>query len=254
MIVAYIILGLLATLSIILLTGHGSFLIAGYNTASPEEKAKYDAKKLCRAVGVTLLLTAAATAGLLLIPADSVYSTPYFIFYFIFIFADVGITLYYTNKKCLKKEHKEQQEGTEAKKKKSASFIVGVCLATLPVLLLVGIVLYQASQPPVFIVSNGVLNISSSFGETIRLSDIKSLQIKNSLPKSLSKTNGSDFGSILKGEFNADGRGAKVFLNAAKPPFLYIEATDGLTILNDQNQTKTEALYNELKSAKMQAR
>lgn len=38
-------------ISIILLSGHGSWFISGYNTASKEEKAKYDEKKLCRTTG-----------------------------------------------------------------------------------------------------------------------------------------------------------------------------------------------------------
>ena len=42
---------ILAMFSIILLTGHGANLIAGYNTASKEEKDKYNAKKLSRVVG-----------------------------------------------------------------------------------------------------------------------------------------------------------------------------------------------------------
>ena len=42
--------------AIFLLTGRGSFLIAGYNTATPEEKAAYDEKKLCRITGVGLLV------------------------------------------------------------------------------------------------------------------------------------------------------------------------------------------------------
>ena len=259
MIIAYVVLALLSALSVILLTGRGSFLIAGYNTSSPEEKAKYDRKKLCRTVGVTLLLIAAATLGLLLIPVNSAYATPYFIFYFIFILTDVGVTLYYANKRCLK-------TGCEANKKaaiddkylgnhradskrKLTSLVGGICIATLPVVLVVGTVLYQASQPSVFTVSDNALKVSSSFGETIRLSDIKGLQIRDSLPKELSKISGSDFGSILKGKFKVDGRDAELFLNAAKPPFLYIETTGGLTILNDQDQVKTELLYNKLKSA-----
>ena len=42
---------ILAIFSIILLTGHGANLIAGYNTASKEEKDKYNAKKLSRVAG-----------------------------------------------------------------------------------------------------------------------------------------------------------------------------------------------------------
>ncbi|HIW21317.1 MAG TPA: DUF3784 domain-containing protein [Candidatus Dorea intestinavium] len=40
-----------AILTIILWSGKGSFLIAGYNTASKRDKAKYDAKKLGRVTG-----------------------------------------------------------------------------------------------------------------------------------------------------------------------------------------------------------
>lgn len=50
------IIGLLfIALSLILLSGKGSFLIAGYNTLSKEEKEKFDDKKLCRFIGKILL-------------------------------------------------------------------------------------------------------------------------------------------------------------------------------------------------------
>jgi hypothetical protein len=48
---AWIVVAIMAALSVILLLGKGSFLIAGYNTASKETKQRYDAKKLCRVVG-----------------------------------------------------------------------------------------------------------------------------------------------------------------------------------------------------------
>lgn len=46
---------LLIVIAIVLLTGRGSFLIAGYNTLSKEEKEKYDVKALCRFMGKILL-------------------------------------------------------------------------------------------------------------------------------------------------------------------------------------------------------
>lgn len=45
---------ILAVLSIVLISGHGSWFIAGYNTALKEKKAKYDEKKLCRTTGIGL--------------------------------------------------------------------------------------------------------------------------------------------------------------------------------------------------------
>ena len=44
----------MAIISIILLSGKGAFLIAGYNTSSKEKKAQYDEKKLCRMMGCSM--------------------------------------------------------------------------------------------------------------------------------------------------------------------------------------------------------
>ena len=50
--IVWIIFVIFAVLSINLLSGHGSWFISGYNTASKEEKEKYDEKKLCRTMGI----------------------------------------------------------------------------------------------------------------------------------------------------------------------------------------------------------
>ena len=50
--VVWIVFVIFAVLSIVLLSGHGSWFISGYNTASNEEKEKYDEKKLCRTMGI----------------------------------------------------------------------------------------------------------------------------------------------------------------------------------------------------------
>ena len=54
--VIWVVLVIFALLTICLLTGHGVNLIAGYNTASEEEKNKYNTKKLCRVVGIGMLV------------------------------------------------------------------------------------------------------------------------------------------------------------------------------------------------------
>ena len=60
---------LLCILGLVIFLGKGSFLIAGYNTASPREKAKYDERALCRAVGTLLFCCAAC----FLVPGIGVY-------------------------------------------------------------------------------------------------------------------------------------------------------------------------------------
>ena len=54
----WIVFVIFAVLSIILLSGHGSWFISGYNTASKEEKAKYNEKKLCRTMGIGMSVIA----------------------------------------------------------------------------------------------------------------------------------------------------------------------------------------------------
>ena len=50
------IMGILIVISsIFLLSGRGSFLIAGFNTMSKDEKEKYNKKALCKFVGKLLL-------------------------------------------------------------------------------------------------------------------------------------------------------------------------------------------------------
>ena len=56
--VIWIVFAIFVALAITFLTGHGSGLIAGYNTASEKEKAKYDEKKLCRTFGVGMAVIA----------------------------------------------------------------------------------------------------------------------------------------------------------------------------------------------------
>ena len=51
---------LLAILGIVILSGRGDKLIAGYNTAPKEEKAKYDVKRLRLIFGSLFLLMAPA--------------------------------------------------------------------------------------------------------------------------------------------------------------------------------------------------
>ena len=49
--IMWVIVALAITATIILLTGKGSMLVSGFNTKSPEERAKYDKKKVSKQAG-----------------------------------------------------------------------------------------------------------------------------------------------------------------------------------------------------------
>lgn len=90
----------LAIISLILLSGHGANLIAGYNTASEEEKSKYNTKKLCRIVGAGMGVIAAIilvmAIGEAVLPATLVY-----VFLFIIV-ADCILVIILANTICKK--------------------------------------------------------------------------------------------------------------------------------------------------------
>ena len=94
-------------LSVFLFQGKGSWLIAGYNTASEEEKAKYDKKKLCKGVsGITLI-----TSVMLYVTAYLAYRVesglmeerkmlPFALIFVAVIFLSVALYFVYIEKKC----------------------------------------------------------------------------------------------------------------------------------------------------------
>lgn len=90
----------LAIFSIILLTGHGANLIAGYNTASKEEKDKYNAKKLSRVAGSGM----AVITGLVFVMGifEDVLPASFATISLIIVIIDIVIMLVIANTVCKK--------------------------------------------------------------------------------------------------------------------------------------------------------
>ena len=98
--IVWIVFVIFAVLSIVLLSGHGSWLISGYNTASKEEKAKYNEKKLCRTMGIGM----AVIAVLILVMGMFEDVLPAFFVYIAvgIILADVAVIIIVGNTICRK--------------------------------------------------------------------------------------------------------------------------------------------------------
>ena len=84
-------------ISLLLFTGKGSWLIAGYNTASKKEKEKYDQQKLCRAMGIMCAIIATMTGILAWLNDES-----YAMIYGIILCIVVITTVFYVNTNCKK--------------------------------------------------------------------------------------------------------------------------------------------------------
>ena len=96
---------LFAIISIILISGHGVNLIAGYNTASREEQSRYDAKKLCRVVGIGM---AVITLMIFIMAIWENVLPAFFSTVFIFVtVVDCIAMILLSNTICKKREEKE---------------------------------------------------------------------------------------------------------------------------------------------------
>lgn len=91
-------------LGILFSRGKGAFLIAGYNTASAAEKARYDEKALCRFMG-KLMFALAACQAVMGLGAAWAGMWLYWLGIALFLAAAVGGVIYAnTGRRFLKKE------------------------------------------------------------------------------------------------------------------------------------------------------
>lgn len=85
----FIIPGLLLVLGIVILLGKGDWLIAGYNTASHEERERYNMRRVRGVLG-TLMFVVAGTVFLMQIMPE-IYTILIAILLFILAFVAIGI-------------------------------------------------------------------------------------------------------------------------------------------------------------------
>jgi hypothetical protein len=95
MIVMLFVIGLFVIAGIFLINGKGSFLIAGYNTMSKEEKEKYDTVALCKFMGKVMF--SLSFCMLLWVLSEAYKITWLFIFGFILFIVIVIFMLVYVN-------------------------------------------------------------------------------------------------------------------------------------------------------------
>lgn len=85
----FIIPGLLAALGVVILSGKGDWLIAGYNTASHEEREKYNMRRVRGVLGTLMFIVACAVFLMQIMP--EIYTILIAILLFILAFIAIGI-------------------------------------------------------------------------------------------------------------------------------------------------------------------
>jgi len=217
--------------------GKWYFLIAGYNTMSKEQQAKVNTKALGRLIGfycyanggVFLLMGVLSELG---IPSGVTLGLIF-----------LGISTLYVLVKAQKYDGNlydadgKLRQGAE---RKLAVMIGGM----LVVFMAVGLLMYFSSRSTQVTLLEEGLQVQGMYGELYSWDSIQEVFLLEKLPRIEARTNGSAVGSHLKGHFRTTEYGpVKLFVDSAKPPFVYLKSGEKVVIFNLANEEETRAIY-----------
>ena len=117
-------------------------------------------------------------------------------------------------------------------------------------------VVVSPDRPAEFAQALDRLHVDGGFYEVaLPLARIREAELRDSRPSIGKRTNGFAFGSTLRGYFNVEGLGrTRVFVDAAKGPYLLLHTEEGAVIvrLQDESQTRrlAESLSRQMRIAK----
>lgn len=245
---------LFAVLSVFLLSGRGGFLIAGYNTSSPEQKAKVDEKKLCRVMGagmsvITLWLLLAACFGENQ-PDWYGKATP------AVIIIDVLTMVLAANFGCQRKNLTEEEKAAleqlskdPAQKRRERNLKRGSLIFTLAIFGAAAFLLFTGNVS--VSVENEKLRIKGSYWPdyTVTLSDIQSVTYRGRDFKVGRRTNGLGSPRLLEGHFKNEELGAYVlYAYTDCKNYILLEKTNGdVVAVNAKDEEETQELYEIIK-------
>lgn len=231
---------LFGVLSVVLLSGKGAFLIAGYNTAGKAQKMRYDEKKLCRIVGaglgvITLLMAGMAIAG----DNPPKWLTTIFPVAGIVI---VAVIIVLGNTVC-KIKGSVSEKMTEEEKKANARIARASWIFTAVICLVVGIFLFIGDIK--ITVNQDSIEMDGFFWNdyTVKMQDIETISYAKDLDTGR-RTNGFGSFKLLQGNFENRKFGAYTLYAYTKcKSYVVLETSKGIVMINAETEDKTKELY-----------
>lgn len=208
-------------------------LIAGYNTMTEEQQKNVDIDGLS-----TLMRNGFIVMGVLV-------ATLPFIFNLLgwksLVDSSIPIGILGVLPVILIKAQNYDHNASASKKKVFVivSILVGVGL-------FVAVLITTGVKPPQVELNDRFISISGMYGIHERVMEMELLP---TIPKITKKTNGFNYGEVLKGNFNLEELGScKLFLQSDRGPYIFIRSTTEIPIIiNKEHPADTKALYEKLK-------
>jgi hypothetical protein len=216
------------------------FLIAGYNTMSKEKKERVDIKGLGKLMGIYAYVNGIVflVSGLLYAINIKIGIIPAFVVL-------IASTVYLLIKA---QKYDGNVIDKNGKMLKGAGTQIAIILGIIGVTLIgVAVLLVFSSQPAQVSLLEDGLQVHGMYGELYVWESINEIKLVEALPDIEARTNGSAFGSHLKGNFKTTELGpVKLFVNTRIPPFIYMQSGGEQIIFNLADAEKTENVYGEI--------
>ena len=213
------------------------FLISGYNTMSRAKREKVDVRRVARAIGVWSYANTAVftVVGLLLALEIAVPIEVPLVFF--------GITTLVLLVRAQRYDGNifDEDGNLRPGAGRQLALAGGVIGA-----LVIGIIalLFLSSRPVEITATEEGVEISGLYGTTLEWESITEARLLGELPTIEMRTNGSAVGSQLRGHFRTAEYGpVRLFVDAEIPPFLLLDGSEGVVILNLGSAADTEELF-----------
>lgn len=233
--------GLFLILTIVFLAGKGSFLIAGYNTASKKDKERYDEKKLCRLMGICMgIVTLALAVGSWLgedVPGWMQYG------FVILVLADVLAIFILSNTVCVRKDVRDKEEESPEEKKRNSRRVKISFLMIAALFAFVGVILTTGSIKVKLNEEN--MEIVGSWWPDMKVDweKIQSVSCTDQV-KSGARTGGLGSLRLQEGRFENSEFGSYARYTYVRcKKYVVIEMDGGILVVNQRTEEETEELY-----------
>ena len=246
--------------AILFINGKGSFLLAGYNTMSPEKKAQYNENVLLSFIGWLLIIyTIGLLLGILMFDVGInwfgtiIMAVIHLALFWGIVYTNIGIRF-----KKITTDDSSNDVSPEVirKAEKSKKIInIGAILISVIMLIGIGVMFYYGEKDPVVNITTTGINIRAMYGLNIDITDIAEISLLGNSMHDIGigmRTNGyGGFGIRLKGNFQTDSFGQSLlFVNANSSPTIHISRKNASDVfISNNNGEATRSLYQEIITA-----
>lgn len=214
-----------------------SWLIAGYNTSSAEDRRVMSEKGIESFIGNGMFVLAAILAG------GNIGK------YLGYDFAQTGSWILFTVVLgyVIIRAQKYVPDKTTGESGRKTNSIVLILAVYLLVFAVVAAGIIYGNRESTVAIEGHWIRIGGIYSTRIDFKEVTDIRMEDSIPAIKSRTNGYAFGDTLKGHFLLEDLGkGRLYIHSDKGPFIYIMTSDSYTIVNFDSPDKTKKLFAEL--------